>query len=316
MKLSLATIAALISALLAGTFLRFGIFCLGALVTGSVVYLLLMTFSEPLHTSTVDWLYVDHYPNNLHVQQQDMNDELSLYGWCVTVLMAVIGGWWVRWHEEATLEGLTSVLGAIGLSFSVHTTLLLHGTSCDKSWVVLATCLSTLLGWHVQRQRRLRKHYQYRYQQLKQHDVEYTEEDNQNDFVGRDPNKTRRAQDHGGWCSLACCCSTSRSSTRRAPSSNNHATTTTTLQQALQTVLHHAGTNNSNDNSSHPSTKTATDTTTASSEQISELITALQSLNHQLLQHRGPQTQAATTTNTTATSTTASSTASATDKTL
>ena len=164
MKLALSVVAASISAFVASTFVRFGLFSLGALAAGGGAYLVLdaFPFLDPTHDAagTVDRTYdaitVALQQNTLHGMTNHQDSELSPFGWIVTVCMGLFGGIILRWYEQASLEIVTSFMGGVGCAYSLHTFVIVQGGHIHRSVVFLVACAMGVFGWRFQRSRRLR----------------------------------------------------------------------------------------------------------------------------------------------------------------
>jgi len=150
MKLALGFVAALVSAVLASTFLRFGLFALGALAAGGGSYLVFDAF--PVLDPTRDAVSYQDGNTGLHGQ---LSGELSPFAWLVTTLVGVFGGVFLRWFERAALETVTAALGGLGCAYSLHTFVTLQGGQLDRSLVFLIANFIAFFGWRFQRHRRI-----------------------------------------------------------------------------------------------------------------------------------------------------------------
>jgi hypothetical protein len=148
MKLSGSVVAAFLAAMAATAFLRFAMFCLGAVAAGGVTYLVFDAFPE-----------LDMGDPTAGV---DSDSELSPFGWAVMSLMGFLGGWILRWQEEASWEGLTAIMGGIGCAYSLHATIIIRGGQLDRSVVFLLASIASLLGWRFQRRRRFSQYNEYK----------------------------------------------------------------------------------------------------------------------------------------------------------
>ena len=164
MKLALSVVAASVSAFVASTFVRFGLFSLGALAAGGGAYLVLdaFPFLDPTqHEATVDLGTYDAITaalqqNTLHGMTDHQDSELSPFGWIVTVCMGMMGGIVLRWYEQASLEVVTAFMGGVGCAYSLHTFVMIQGGNLHRSVVFLVACAMGMFGWRFQRSRRLR----------------------------------------------------------------------------------------------------------------------------------------------------------------
>jgi len=138
--------------MMATTFVRFGLFSLGALAAGVVSYLLF-----------------DAFPIIDVGATSELDSDLSSFAWVVTIVMGCLGGIMLRWYEEASLELVTATLGGIGCAYSIHTVVIIQGQSqLDRSVIfLLAVCMATI-GCKFQRRRRFNRYAAYH--QLKKDD--------------------------------------------------------------------------------------------------------------------------------------------------
>lgn len=154
MKLALSCISAFLAAMMATTFVRFGLFSLGALAAGVVSYLLF-----------------DAFPMLDLGATSEVDSDLSSFAWIVTILMGCLGGVLLRWYEEASLELVTATLGGIGCAYSIHTVVIIQGDSqLDRSVVFLLAVGLATIGCRFQRRRRFNRYAAYH--QLKKEEEE------------------------------------------------------------------------------------------------------------------------------------------------
>lgn len=154
MKLALSCISAFLAAMMATTFVRFGLFSLGALAAGVVSYLLFDAFPM-LDLGAIS----------------EVDSDLSSFAWIVTILMGCLGGVLLRWYEEASLELVTATLGGIGCAYSIHTVVIIQGNSqLDRSVVFLLAVGLATIGCRFQRRRRFNRYAAYH--QLKKEEEE------------------------------------------------------------------------------------------------------------------------------------------------
>ena len=159
MKLALSLISAFISAMLASTFLRFGLFSLGALAAGGVSYLIFdaFPFLDPTRQA-ID--YADATASSaeqVSLHGSNMDSELSPFGWILTTLISVLGGLFLRYYEQASLELVTAAMGGMGCAYAAHTFIILQGGQLNRSLVFLLANAIAFSGWRFQRHRRLYK---------------------------------------------------------------------------------------------------------------------------------------------------------------
>ena len=151
MKLALSVICASLSAMAASTFVRFGLFSFGALAAGGGAYLVLdaFPFLDPtreavLHqpvddsTTTIDTVSLHGWDND--------DSELSPFGWVVTIVLAVCGGIFLRWYEQASLEVVTALMGGVGCAYSLHSFVIIQGGQLNRSLVFLIANLIGIFG--------------------------------------------------------------------------------------------------------------------------------------------------------------------------
>jgi len=159
MKLAFSAVSATISAMAASTFVRFGLFSVGALAAGGGSYLILdaFPFLDPTrennvlqHDNGIDATVELHGVGN-------QESELSAFGWIATIVAGVCGGIMLRWYEQASLEVVTSVVGGVGCAYSLHSFVIIQGGQLHRSLVFLVASFIAMFGWRFQRGRRLRR---------------------------------------------------------------------------------------------------------------------------------------------------------------
>jgi len=157
MKLSLSIVAAFLSAVLAVSFFRFGLFCFGSVSIGGITYLLMDSFPEYLDPGVIVFQTAETSKEML----KSVSKDLSTPGWVLICCCSIAGGMILRFHEQATLELLTAALGGVGCAYSVHSLLLVRRYSLDPSFVFLLAFFLGVSGWRIQRYRRLKAFQRY-----------------------------------------------------------------------------------------------------------------------------------------------------------
>lgn len=147
-KLLLSFVTAFVAGLIASLFLKFGLFCLGGLAAGAGSYLLFDAFpilDFVVHNVTHAAGLSDYAPTE---------SDLSTIGWMITIFAAICGGSISRIYEQSTLEVVTSTIGAIGCSYSLHTFVIMSGGQLDRHLVFIMTGILSIFGSGFQRNRR------------------------------------------------------------------------------------------------------------------------------------------------------------------
>ena len=154
MKLALSLLVAFVCAVLAISCFRFGLFCFGGMAFGGMAYAVLDAFPE-LDPGTVHYVLVEGDASNNVANVMPASD-LSAMAWGIICIVAVMGGALLRYLEQVVLELLTAFLGGVGFAYSLHAILWVRvHYLLDPSIVVVIAFFTGLLGWRVQRRRRL-----------------------------------------------------------------------------------------------------------------------------------------------------------------
>ena len=130
MKLALSTVAGCVAAFFASGLIRFGLFSLGSISFGSGAYFIFDVFP-------------DLDPGDVPVTT---TSDLSSIAWVVIVVMGLFGGLIIRYFEQASLEGVTAIMGGIGCAYSVHTFVLIQGGRLDRSFTFLIGIFFSIIG--------------------------------------------------------------------------------------------------------------------------------------------------------------------------
>jgi len=146
-KLIVSAIFAVLAAVTAVSFLRFGLFCLGTIAAGAGFYMLFDAF--PILDMGVNYV---HEHTNTAITESD----LSTVAWIITICIAVSFGFMLQKYERVSFELLTSVLGGIGCGYSLHTFVIMQGGLLSRYLVFFISTVVTIIGWKFQRAQRFK----------------------------------------------------------------------------------------------------------------------------------------------------------------
>jgi hypothetical protein len=147
MKLALSGVSAVLAAMGAAAFVRFGLFTLGAVTCGVGSYLFFDAFPEfdPGHMII---LQENHSASQIIDAASSLSEtsDISPYAWVITIIVALMGGLLLRVYEQNSLEVITAVLGGVGVSYSVHTFVIIQGGKLDRSIAFLIASAVAIVG--------------------------------------------------------------------------------------------------------------------------------------------------------------------------
>jgi hypothetical protein len=133
-----ATVLALVAAMSSFCIIKIGLFLLGALAAGGMVYLSFEAFPQ-----------LDDGPSFVANR--------SIMAWSITLLAGVLGGMLVRCNSMKVLELATSVAGGVGCAHSVHGLVAHAGDELPGAGYVAIAAVVAGPGWWLQRRARLKQ---------------------------------------------------------------------------------------------------------------------------------------------------------------
>ena len=139
-SLILSGVISLIVAILTISLMNCAIFMIGAVALSGITHLIFVAIPQL------------HEIGNLPVILGN-----SVIYWSSILIVGVAGGIFLKRYKTLALEAITSLLGGIGMAYSLHTITEYTNTNIHKATFVGIAIASSTVGFFVQRQLRLRK---------------------------------------------------------------------------------------------------------------------------------------------------------------
>jgi hypothetical protein len=133
LKLGLSAVSAGFSAAMAIKFVRFGLFTLGAVATGIGSYMFFdaFPFLDPGNSALAS--ANDSADDASYLASVMSSSDISPLAWGITLLLALFAGICIKVYQQASIEVLTAVMGGVGIGYSMHSFILLHGGKLNRS---------------------------------------------------------------------------------------------------------------------------------------------------------------------------------------
>jgi hypothetical protein len=133
LKLGLSAVSAGFSVAMAIKFVRFGLFTLGAVATGIGSYMFFdaFPFFDPGNSALAS--ANDTAGDASYLASVMNSSDISPLAWGITLLLALFTGICIKVYQQASVEVLTAVMGGVGIGYSMHSFILLHGGTLDRS---------------------------------------------------------------------------------------------------------------------------------------------------------------------------------------
>jgi hypothetical protein len=146
LKLGVSTVSAGISVAMAVKFVRFGLFTLGAVATGIGSYMFFdaFPFLDPGNNALASANDTAHDASYL-VSVMSSSD-ISPLAWGITLVLALFTGICIKVYQQASVEVLTAVMGGVGIGYSMHSFILLHGGTLNRSIAFILAGFISVFG--------------------------------------------------------------------------------------------------------------------------------------------------------------------------
>jgi hypothetical protein len=150
-KLGLSVFSGGCTTYLAKKYVRFGLFCLGSVATGTGAYMLFDAF--PALDPGISAAFVDTKEDisgdASMLRSMMSSSDISPLAWGITILTSLFVGMSIRVYEQISVEILTAVMGGVGMGYSMHSHILLHKGTIDRSITFAFAFVITCIGTYI-----------------------------------------------------------------------------------------------------------------------------------------------------------------------